>query len=59
LLHNHPSGDPKPSRDGIEMTHEVKGRGRGGTRSEGGFSSPLVIIPSRRLTLILAAYLLT
>ena len=24
LLHNHPSGDPKPSRDDIEMTREVK-----------------------------------
>ena len=23
-LHNHPSGDPKPSRDDIEMTREVK-----------------------------------
>jgi hypothetical protein len=24
LSHNHPSGDPKPSRDDIEMTREVK-----------------------------------
>jgi hypothetical protein len=24
LLHNHPSGDPKPSRDDIEMTREIK-----------------------------------
>jgi hypothetical protein len=24
LLHNHPSGDPKPSRDDVEMTREVK-----------------------------------
>jgi RadC-like JAB domain-containing protein len=24
LLHNHPSGDLKPSRDDIEMTREVK-----------------------------------
>jgi DNA repair protein RadC len=24
LLHNHPSGDPKPSRDDIEMTRELK-----------------------------------
>ncbi|MBN9086480.1 MAG: hypothetical protein J0J01_06190 [Reyranella sp.] len=24
LAHNHPSGDPKPSRDDIEMTREVK-----------------------------------
>jgi RadC-like JAB domain len=24
LLHNHPSGDPKPSRDDIEITREVK-----------------------------------
>jgi DNA repair protein RadC len=24
LLQNHPSGDPKPSRDDIEMTREVK-----------------------------------
>jgi DNA repair protein RadC len=24
LLHNHLSGDPKPSRDDIEMTREVK-----------------------------------
>jgi DNA repair protein RadC len=23
LLHNHPSGDPKPSRDDIDMTKEV------------------------------------
>jgi GxxExxY protein len=23
-MHNHPSGDPKPSRDDIEMTREVK-----------------------------------
>jgi DNA repair protein RadC len=23
-VHNHPSGDPKPSRDDIEMTREVK-----------------------------------
>jgi DNA repair protein RadC len=22
--HNHPSGDPKPSRDDIEMTREIK-----------------------------------
>jgi DNA repair protein RadC len=25
LVHNHPSGDPTPSRDDIEMTREVKG----------------------------------
>lgn len=25
MLHNHPSGDPKPSRDDIEMTREIKG----------------------------------
>ncbi len=24
MLHNHPSGDPKPSRDDIEMAREVK-----------------------------------
>jgi len=24
LVHNHPSGDPTPSRDDIEMTQEVK-----------------------------------
>jgi DNA repair protein RadC len=24
FVHNHPSGDPKPSRDDIEMTREVK-----------------------------------
>ena len=24
LVHNHPSGDPKPSRNDIEMTREVK-----------------------------------
>jgi DNA repair protein RadC len=24
LVHNHPSDDPKPSRDDIEMTREVK-----------------------------------
>ena len=24
LVHNHPSGDPKPSREDIEMTHEIK-----------------------------------
>ncbi len=24
LVHNHPSGDPTPSRDDIEMTHEVQ-----------------------------------
>jgi DNA repair protein RadC len=24
LVHNHPSGDPTPSRDDIEMTREVK-----------------------------------
>ena len=24
LLHNHPSGDPKPSRDDIEMTKDIK-----------------------------------
>ena len=29
LVHNHPSGDPKPSRDDIEMTRESQGRGRG------------------------------
>jgi DNA repair protein RadC len=23
-VHNHPSGDPKPSRDDIEMTREIK-----------------------------------
>jgi len=25
LVHNHPSGDPKPSREDIEMTREIKG----------------------------------
>jgi DNA repair protein RadC len=25
LVHNHPSGDPKPSRDDIDMTREIKG----------------------------------
>jgi len=24
MVHNHPSGDPKPSRDDIEMTREIK-----------------------------------
>ncbi len=24
LLHNHPSGDPKPSREDIEMTKEIQ-----------------------------------
>lgn len=24
VVHNHPSGDPKPSRDDIEMTRELK-----------------------------------
>ena len=24
LMHNHPSGDPKPSRDDIEMTREIR-----------------------------------
>jgi DNA repair protein RadC len=24
LVHNHPSGDPKPSRDDIEMTNEIR-----------------------------------
>lgn len=24
VLHNHPSGDPKPSRDDIEMTKEIR-----------------------------------
>jgi DNA repair protein RadC len=24
ILHNHPSGDPKPSRDDIEMTREIR-----------------------------------
>jgi DNA repair protein RadC len=24
LVHNHPSGDPTPSRDDIEMTHEIQ-----------------------------------
>jgi DNA repair protein RadC len=24
LVHNHPSGDPTPSRDDVEMTQEVK-----------------------------------
>jgi DNA repair protein RadC len=24
LVHNHPSGDPSPSRDDIEMTREIK-----------------------------------
>jgi DNA repair protein RadC len=23
-MHNHPSGDPKPCRDDIEMTKEIK-----------------------------------
>ena len=27
MLHNHPSGDPKPSRGDIEMTREVKAAG--------------------------------
>ena len=25
LVHNHPSGDPAPSRDDIDMTHKLKG----------------------------------
>ena len=24
LVHNHPSGDPAPSRDDIDMTHKLK-----------------------------------
>jgi len=24
LVHNHPSGDPKPSRDDIEMTKQIR-----------------------------------
>ena len=24
LVHNHPSGDPTPSRDDLEMTQEIK-----------------------------------
>jgi DNA repair protein RadC len=24
LFHNHPSGDPKPSREDIDMTREIK-----------------------------------
>ena len=24
FMHNHPSGDPKPSRDDIEMTKEIR-----------------------------------
>ena len=24
LVHNHPSGDPTPSRDDIDMTHKLK-----------------------------------
>lgn len=28
LVHNHPSGDPSPSRDDIEMTREVRDAGR-------------------------------
>jgi DNA repair protein RadC len=24
VRHNHPSGDPKPSRDDIEMTREIR-----------------------------------
>ena len=24
LVHNHPSGDPKPSREDIEMTKEIR-----------------------------------
>jgi DNA repair protein RadC len=24
VLHNHPSGDPKPSREDIEMTKEIR-----------------------------------
>jgi DNA repair protein RadC len=24
VVHNHPSGDPKPSREDIEMTHQLK-----------------------------------
>ena len=49
LVHNHPSGDPKPSRDDIEMTREIKAAaeafgiamhdhlviGRKGTRASG------------------------
>ena len=27
VVHNHPSGDPKPSRDDIEMTREIKAAG--------------------------------
>jgi DNA repair protein RadC len=29
FLHNRPSGDPKPSRDDIEMTREVKAEAPG------------------------------
>jgi DNA repair protein RadC len=29
LMHNHPSGDPKPSRDDIEMTREIKAAAEG------------------------------
>src|ERR1700692_502995 len=25
LVHNHPSGDPTPSRDDVEMTQEIEG----------------------------------
>ncbi|MGH7057865.1 MAG: JAB domain-containing protein, partial [Acetobacteraceae bacterium] len=27
-VHNHPSGDPTPSRDDIEMTREIQAAGR-------------------------------
>ena len=32
-MHNRPSGDPKPSRDDIEMTREIKAAGNCQTNS--------------------------
>jgi DNA repair protein RadC len=34
-MHNHPSGDPKPSRDDIEMTREIGRKGHASFRSLG------------------------
>jgi DNA repair protein RadC len=28
LVHNHPSGDPTPSRDDIDMTNQIRDAGR-------------------------------
>ena len=28
LVHNHPSGDPRPSRDDIDMTNDIVDAGR-------------------------------